>query len=114
MIDRMFMDMKMGPISVPKCFLVSIVTWQSKGRTNVCRNLYIDCPDICENYHVAVAINSSLKLASCGAFSFFLYWLQRHDLADHTLLLIMAPMDEMCVFGDSAFFSLYDKSALSS
>ena len=45
---------------------------------------------------------------------FFLSWLQRHDLADHTLLLIMAPMDEMCVFGDSAFFSLYDKSALSS
>ena len=70
MIDRMFMDMKMGPISVPKCFLVSIVTWQSKGRTNVCRNLYIDCPDICENYHVALAINSSLKIASCGSFSF--------------------------------------------
>ena len=46
---------------------------------------------------------------------FFLSWLQRHDLADHTLLLIMAPMDEMCVFlAIRHFFSLYDKSALSS
>ena len=27
---------------------------QSKAKKNVCRNFYIDCPDICENYFVVL------------------------------------------------------------
>ena len=89
---------------------------QNKATAYLCKNLYIDGPDICENCHVAVAINTKQlsETRLMRIILFFLSWLQRHDLADHTLLLIMAPMDEMCVFGNSAFFSLYDKSALSS